>query len=747
MRARWASSKRALNADTEVVDLASDEAGNGESLTGSLGSAGLLESSVDLREFLGNIAVEDHDDRFMEPTPKSGSKGTKKRLRLEIEDLDAEPVDGEPPKDESEPSVNFNKNTLQLDSFSATNFKLFKQPWEKGRMNKLFNKQLDFGRSVPSLEVGGKAGWSVKLGWKEQSMDTTTIAAVEPEQTSAIFHAVVKTAPELDYFEERQWKRNNAVSLWWHLINSSLSDSAIGRQVEAEATLENIDDYGKELIDATFGLKSPSTLLKRYYAIKAYADWSEKNGTKWLPIVESDVWAYMRWLKLSEAPPTRATSLVEAIRFGWYIVGIAGAGEVQSSLRLKGIASQMFIKKKPWRPAALLEVKEVVKIHQFLEDGTKDLVDRVFAGHLLHLLYVRGRWSDLAAVQEGEMDEDGKFFELSTQHHKGAKGQETKSRLLPLVAPCHGITGTNWCETYLEVREKAGLQLPSNIPLAMLLAPAKGCAMDWTSRALTSHEGTDFMRKLLGVPADADRRVSTHSLKSTAISWCAKFGLCFESRALLSRHISSVANPTALYSRDLISAVMREFCQVIDLIAKSRFEPDRTRSGMLTPVGSQAPATPVGPSAASRMFRDFVVAEALPPDELEKQLDEAVISDRWSLVGESEKLVESPVEHEAQGLQSSTMKGPQEPELSESSESDASVDTSSDNEVDQKEEVPNALCKPPEPICGDFFINNKSLVIHIVSRPGFFRCGAKLGWLYTKVPELHGIRCTRCFNL
>ena len=91
----------------------------------------------------------------------------------------------------------------------------------------------------------------------------------------------------------------------------------------------------------------------------------------------------------------------------------------------------------------------------------KDIIDRVFVGHLLHLLYVRGSWSDLAAVQNGEIDQDGKFFELSTQQQKGAKGQEAKSRLLG---------------------------------------------------------------------------------------------------PLLSKHISAVSNPTAMYSRGLISAVMREFC-------------------------------------------------------------------------------------------------------------------------------------------------------------------------------------------
>ena len=747
MRARWASLKRASEAGDEILEVTSDGVDIGESLAESLCSADTSVARDGFDELIENISAKDDGKGFVEPTPKSGSRSATKRVRLEIEDLNDEPTEEELVNDKSKPSSNFNRNTLQLDSLAVTNFKMFKQPWEKGRMNKLFGRQMEFGRSVPSLDAGGSAGWSVKLGWKEQSMDDTTIAAVEPEHTASIFHSVVKSVPEFDYFEERQWKRNNAVALWWQLINFSLTHSAIGRQVEAEATLENMDEYGQELIDATFGLKSPSTLLKRYYAMKAYADWCDKNGTKWLPIVESDVWAYMRWLRTSEAPPTRATSLVEAIRFSWYIVGFAGAGEVQGSLRLKGIASQLFIKKKPWRPAALLEVKEVIKIHQFLEDETKDLVDRVFAGHLLHLLYVRGRWSDLAAVQHGEIDEDGKFFELATQHHKGAKGQETKSRLLPLVAPCHGVTGTNWCEVYLKVREKAGLQTPGNVPLAMLLAPAKGCAMDWSSRALTSHEGTDFMRKLLGIPADGERRVSTHSLKSTAISWCAKFGLGFESRALLARHISSVANPTALYSRDLLSAVLREFCQVIQLIANSRFEPDRTRSGMLTPAGSQAPATPVGPSAASKLFRDSFESGIPLAEVLEQQLDETSPTGPWSLVGELDKPNIVHSENEVDQGQDLVESGQTEPDLTDSSESNASVGSSSEAEESEEEQVCRDPIKPSEPMIGDFFINNKSLVIHVVSRPGFFRCGRKLGWLYTKVPELHGIRCTRCFNL
>ena len=97
-------------------------------------------------------------------------------------------------------------------------------------MSKLFGEQFDFGRKVPSLEAGDSRGWSLKLGWKEQAIESTTIEAVELLPSAVIFQQVVKVAPERDYFEEREFKRVKAVELWWTLISTSLSDSAVGRQ-------------------------------------------------------------------------------------------------------------------------------------------------------------------------------------------------------------------------------------------------------------------------------------------------------------------------------------------------------------------------------------------------------------------------------------------------------------------------------------------------------------------------------------
>ena len=75
-----------------------------------------------------------------------------------------------------------------------------------------------------------------------------------------------------------------------------------------------------------------------------------------------------------------------------------------------------------------------------------------------------------------------------------------------------------------------------------------------------------------------------------------------------------------------------------------------------------------------------------------------------------------------------------EGELSETSESDPSVYTSSEDEVVSDEKVNNTVQNPPDRMAGDFYINNKSLVIHPVlqvARPGYFKCGRQLGWPYT----------------
>ena len=111
------------------------------------------------------------------------------------------------------------------------------------------------------------------------------------------------------------------------------------------------------------------------------------------------------------------------------------------------------------------------------------------------------------------IDEEQKYLELSTRAHKGARSAEMKSRLLPIVCPCQGISDQKWAVIYLALRERANLALPDEGYGPMMPAPANDGATMLCRRPLSSEEGADFLRKILEAPKTELRRISTHSFK------------------------------------------------------------------------------------------------------------------------------------------------------------------------------------------------------------------------------------------
>ncbi len=585
MRARWLarssnssqalpSAPSAIGDEDELVSLNTD-AGDGDDLRSVCGSDwGLIDG--DMAETIHGhdsvVPLPIDKSAIMEAKPKYAPKPSVVVVDAVATEVDTEVATAKKPV--------FDPKTLALDKFRCTDKQQFKYPWERGSLKRIFGSSDLINKKRLAVQPSDHNPIKVSLEVGMQATVSASIDYVAVESSTALFSKVVKSMEQLDYKKERAKKRAKAVRDWWELISVDLSASAIGRKVLEEATVDDHYAYGLEVVDACFGLKSPQT-LQRLYALKSFSDWCTAAFDRvWLPLTEGNAWQYIRRLKLIEAPATKATTFLEAARFGWFIVGLDGGDEVQASLRARGLSSQLFSSKKPWKPADLLSTEEVLRIHQFLDNVHNNPIDRVMAGHLLHMLYVRARWSDLLSVKNAMVDAEETFFEMETRTHKGAKGA--------------GINGKNWVASYLSVRSEAGLELPDVEETHMLPAPSSGGTNLWTARHLTSEEGANFLRDLLRVPRSGDRRISTHSMKSTAISWTSKFGLNFEARALLARHASSVSNPTAMYSRDLLSPVMRSFIGVIEQIHDGQFAPDKTRSGMITPrvPGGTAPSTP-----------------------------------------------------------------------------------------------------------------------------------------------------------
>eukprot|EP00435_Cladocopium_sp_Y103_P066538 s261_g28.t1 len=215
------------------------------------------------------------------------------------------------------------------------------------------------------------------------------------------------------------------------------------------------------------------------------------------------------------------------------------------------------------------------------------------------------------------MDSEKMFLEFHASVHKGARSQETEAMLLPVVAPAHGIRGGCWAADYIALRESVGLALPGADPSPMLPVPAKN-GMGWSSRYLTSQEMNAFIKKLFqssNIETEG-RRFSTHSCKATAISWCSKYDVGPEQRAVLARHFTAVQGPTALYSRDLLTAALRSFIRVLEAIRTEIFFSHKSRSGMLTPV-------PLGASVANSKAVPVthLPAAVVKADGLREQMD------------------------------------------------------------------------------------------------------------------------------
>lgn len=335
-------------------------------------------------------------------------------------------------------------------------------------------------------------------------------------------------------------QRDHAIRQWWDLLRLNMSMSDPGRVAVAEHGLADIFRYGIDLLDSIFGLKSPN-MLKRLCAIKIYNQWMMRNFTEtWIPLQEFRVWSYVKELRETKAPASRAVSLLESIRFCHHALHVNGASEVLDSLRVKGLAAQLFASKRPWKPSDALTVNEVEFPHHCSMDVSKSIVDRIFIGHLLHMLYARARFSDLLAVTDMFLDSENAFLELSATLHKGARTINAKSKLLPIVAPAQGVAGECWAKAYVDLRKQAGLKNPSDgRGYANAASSQKRGVQGWEERCVTSQEMNRFLRKLFedsGRPI-AGRKITTHSMKATGLSWCAKMGVNQEHiRAILARH-------------------------------------------------------------------------------------------------------------------------------------------------------------------------------------------------------------------
>ena len=673
---------------------------------------------------------------------------------------------------------------LAMEALNLTDVQQFKYPWEKGRLACIFQPQSAISDPKLKLQPGQSNVVELNVHVSGSGGLVPSLDPVCNPLDSGLYTKAVKKAVGVTFAEERQARRGTAVKLWWNLIGKYPETHDSGRAALSEAKHDDFDQYGESVLDACFALKSPGTLLKRFYALNTYCDWLQTLGyADLLPFSEARAWSYLLHLKETKAPPTRSTSFMECLRFCHHVLSIEGADLASDSVRMQGLAAQLHSNKRPWRPADPLTVTEVLCLHKLLQDERRDLVDRIFVGHFLHMIYSRSRWSDLVACQELYIDDEASYLEVSSRWHKSSRSSDIRSKLLPIVAPALGIDGHNWVDAYMTLRDKANLSSPSKDPAPMLPAPEAGPGFQWSVRAVESREANVFLKdlcKALGFDVSV-RRITTHSMKATCLSWCAKMGVPKEDREVLARHQSAIAGSTPLYRRDVISASLRKLSHVLEMIAAKQFEPDKTRSGMLTPAAATpfgCPGTPLPGSRAAAKEQPSTGTPVFPfsyPAPSESQPSPSVLNDDPSVTDfmDRSKVNAAKMEDDfdfkswtladsvgvidiEEHLDEGNVRAMSFPdfdnldvdELAPSEESTSEEDSSSSESsfAEPMPTVPLPQARVTEP--GQFFINMTSLVLREVKTANSFKCGRKITASYCRARNIaggSGMKCGKCF--
>ena len=438
-------------------------------------------------------------------------------------------------------------------------------PWEQGIFRDIFAPgpvvSLDWPEpkvlvNVDEAELSSTPGPSVL-----QDKDKTPIAGVLSSSPGAnVFSKVIKCKKKDEPFEEAvagMWLKN--MQMWKQLFEAT----------SFAKTLQELDEEEKMLsLRDIFGSKSPHTIQKRASTLLRLFRWLQKQadvqGTSaeepLLPSEEA-VYKFCREISHRKKGKLAPQSVVQALKFVKFVLSIP---DVENSIspRVRGLADRVAGEHEPTHQARDLTVLEVRFLEECVGNTELHVVDRFAAGVFLFQIFSRNRWSDIRHVRSLEFDfleigpEICGFLEGRAREVKQSNKKKKLSLFMPLVAPVRGVhPKVVWAKEWQEVAAEAGIVL-SKTPIGPLL-PATAPDGAWLQRSIDSAEASNWLTGLLRNRDPSTARVTTHSLKHTALGWLSKYGIVGETQTLLSHH-STGALSTLAYSRDALSGPLRQ---------------------------------------------------------------------------------------------------------------------------------------------------------------------------------------------
>ena len=377
-------------------------------------------------------------------------------------------------------------------------------------------------------------------------------------------------------------QRSLAVGKWKVIVQAAAhccSRCLVDPALEVAERQRSLEDVLRE--------KAPSTMNKRAGSVLLYLRWGRAKGYtdgELLPFRENIVYDYAKDLADDEAPPTRASSFLEAALLMSELLAMK-SDDLLKSARLKGAIYGSFERKRLTVKKDGLSANTLWALEALVINEEAPITDRIFAGFAVWCTLTRQRVGDALRVRsEPYLDPpdlpaaEADFLETTAGQTKAGNVKRRRRLQLPLVCAARGLSDVPWAATWLELRKMTGMEASAD--RTMMRAPKAGDC--WSRRQLTTDEFGDWIRMLSreGVPSEEGvRDYGAHSCKVTLLSWAAKAGMPKPFRRILGGHAKAGDKTVAEYSRDELAEPLRLVGLMFSWIQAGEFVPEANRSG------------------------------------------------------------------------------------------------------------------------------------------------------------------------
>ena len=476
-------------------------------------------------------------------------------------------------------------------------------PWESSRLPPTFLEAMGRPKQVP--RVLPQIDFKATLGFKDAIIGVVSLKDNTQSSVSCLKPSLplpVRRVKLMAWKAEPDNLRRQALNRVRLMLESDLSVTRLGKVIYELAEDLNNEDLIRQTLHDSFAGKAAATLYKRANALWRYFQ-QEGSGNyrAALHLTEDKVYRHVCLLR-KEAGATAATQFLEALNFFDAALGFEAcpAAELLSP-RVRGAAHEAHTQKRQRYQARPLTSKEVLCLEALLLESS-DVFTIVISGFILFCIVNCARWSDAQNATGLQVDASGvrAVMEAGTCRHKTARSAEQKVTLLPFVGFCcllqHKEWGTKWVKVLAEVHK----QMP-NLPF--LLPAWSEKEGKWLPRRMTFGEGSLYLRELLDMKRVSDEAAelpSTHSLKTTMLSWICKYGK-FEiiERLILGHHLDRPSTSALTYGRANFTEPLRKVHAMLKEMVERKFLPDARPSILITSEILQAEAS------SEEMYREM----------------------------------------------------------------------------------------------------------------------------------------------